>query len=539
MSFVLPKFSSPDKNNSLAQTVHKREQQAKKSQNLKVSDVLKEEELTSLKNSEPITKNPDIIENEFILNFENPADLAEFMAKADRFGVQILDKMSKWGSIRVKAGDLDRFHELIRQDPKPEEFSPNFYVRTPEIPQFGDDSRNPEKVNHLAFEGNTLDWLGLENRLEFRGEGILVAVLDTKVLDHKTFVEGSVEHISMIEGSDSKGSEPYGHGTAIASLINGNSEVAGVVPDAKVLSVEVLNNQGEGDTFTLANGIVEAVNRGADIINMSLGSYGDSFELRRAIDYALDHDVVLVASSGNDGSEGIMYPANYDGVLAVSGVDPLEQHAYFSNHSQNVDIAAPATGIHAAWEEDSFIHFSGTSPAAALVSGAIAGVLSDDPSLTAEEVVNIIVENSNDTGLPGKDPLFGEGIISVGRVQNRDQKGIHDIALSSHYFDPADSEEETVPILISAENRGTESLDTIILDTTIGNQNETLQFTNVEVGETVTGTFYIQKEKILDSEKFQIDSSVSILDQEDSDHENNSKSSILIVKEPVSEEPLN
>ena len=191
------------------------------------------------------------------------------------------------------------------------DFSSNYITRTPDFPDLSPERPEFTSANVLPFGDKALDWLGLNPDSEFRGENILVAVLDTPVFEHRTLKGKIVKQFNLAEQSNSDEDGYSAHGTAVGSLISGQSpDAPGVAPEADILSISVLGNDGIGDTFTLAKGIMEAVDRGADIINMSLGSYGNSPEMRRAIDYALENDVAIVAAAGNDGKNNLTYPAD-------------------------------------------------------------------------------------------------------------------------------------------------------------------------------------------------------------------------------------
>ena len=85
----------------------------------------------------------------------------------------------------------------------------------------------------------------------------------------------------------------------------------GIAPSTEILSVRVLNENGEGDSFTVAKGIVEAVDQGADIINLSLGSMDSSIVMDNAIEYAKLNNVLMVSAVGNEGVQGVSFPARH------------------------------------------------------------------------------------------------------------------------------------------------------------------------------------------------------------------------------------
>ncbi|MDC0504110.1 S8 family serine peptidase, partial [Verrucomicrobiales bacterium] len=94
-----------------------------------------------------------------------------------------------------------------------------------------------------------------------------------------------------------------------------------MAPASDILSIRVLDAEGLGNSYTVASGIVTAVDSGASVINLSVGGYSDSTVLREAVAYAIDSGVAVVAAAGNDGSNAPSYPAAYEGVVGVSAVD--------------------------------------------------------------------------------------------------------------------------------------------------------------------------------------------------------------------------
>ena len=467
------------------------------------------------------------IENEFTVNFDSKDDLNQFLKLANEYGINVIDIIDMWNSVRLRVKNLDQFNNLIAQGPTPNDYSSNYLIRTPDLPELPENSLRIKPSDLQAFGDNALRWLGLENDSQFRGQNIVVAVLDTGVSDHPTFKAGAVEEISLLEGTSGADGEYGGHGTAVASIISGNSSDAeGVAPDAQILSIQVLDADGVGDTFTVAKGILEAVDGGADIINLSLGTYGDSPEMRRAILYAKTNGVAVVAAVGNDGQNGISYPARYDEVIAVTGVDPMGQHVPFANQGQGVDLAAPATGVQAAWIGDNIVNFSGTSASAPFVSGALAGVMAANPDLSAEEALDILIAYSNDSGAPGPDPVIGNGVLDIGRIQNRDKPEIYDVALASHSIFPESNNK--LEVIVSAQNRGTEILQNIRLSSVIDGVEVQTNFKNIGVGETVSERYSVDQDKLLKTGQVEIKSSVSINGRDDSKIINNSRSSVII-----------
>ena len=189
-------------------------------------------------------------------------------------------------------------------------------------------------------------------------------------------------------------------GPQYGSGFNNRREFAkpkGIAPAASILSVRVLNENGEGDSFTVARGIVEAVDRGAQVINMSLGGESSSSVLEQAVRYAHSHGVTVVAAVGNEGREGVAYPARYDGVVGVTSLDANSRVSGL-RIMVKVDVGAPGVGVYSAWSEEETVSFSGTSTASAFVAGVLAAELSKNPGAPVSKRWIFLYEYANESG---------------------------------------------------------------------------------------------------------------------------------------------
>lgn len=389
---------------------------------------------------------------EKLLVAENTASLRDMIAALEGANFSIIEANENLNAIRVRidnSAQNERLQGLIGDSNLLED---NYlvYSPTPQIPEFNGSSGTPFGKSALASMGvpqNNQEW----------GSGVTVAVLDTGVSEHPEFGSNSIESLDLIESSDGD----YTHGTAVASLVAG--ENTGIAPAANVLSIRVLDANGIGDSYTLAEGIVQAVNADADIINMSLGSYGYSAVLENAVAYAQSKGVLLVASTGNDGTSQITYPARFESVIAVAAIDADSQSAGFSNYGEGVDIAAPGVGVVSAWDTDNWSYFSGTSASVPYVTGALAAILSTTPNISPEEAAQLITSYSNDTGSPGYDEHSGSGILNLDRIINRNQEDIYDVAISDFYLDYENATATDIPLSITIQNRGTEIASNITL----------------------------------------------------------------------------
>ena len=178
----------------------------------------------------------------------------------------------------------------------------------------------------------------------------VVALLDTGVDGTHADLAGQlVPGTSILDGSDGT-TDPNGHGTAmagiIAALTDNGQGIAGIgYAGVKVMPITVLDANGEGSDSDIIQGVVWAVQHGADVINMSFSNPGYSAALQAAIDYAWAHNVVVVAATGNDGSSTVTFPAGDRGVIGVSNTDQNDGLNGSSNYGADTFLGAPGTDI--------------------------------------------------------------------------------------------------------------------------------------------------------------------------------------------------
>jgi type VII secretion-associated serine protease mycosin len=273
-----------------------------------------------------------------------------------------------------------------------------------------------------------------------RGSGVTVAVIDSGVNPSVSDLVGSVTTGPDLTGVGTPPSNPnWGmHGTWMASLIAGHghgagSGIIGVAPEAHILSIRVITDrsdpgyqQYEHQTRArgqreLATAIRYAVRHGAQVISMSLGYNAPSAPVRQALQFALGHGVVVVASSGNsggtssDGKRGAPYsfPADYPGVLGVAAVSRSGAPAGFSSDNLSVSVAAPGVQVPAQGRDGQYWLVSGTSPACALTAGVAALIKSAYPSITPAEVREAIISTTTNRPPGGYDEQLGFGTVDA------------------------------------------------------------------------------------------------------------------------------
>ncbi|MFJ5699017.1 S8 family serine peptidase [Arthrobacter sp. NPDC093139] len=262
-----------------------------------------------------------------------------------------------------------------------------------------------------------------------RGSGTRVAIVDSGVaIDHDDISDKVVARANF---SDTKIVNPedydkYGHGTHVAGIVaatHNSIGVAGVCPDCTILDAKVLNSSGVGSSSAIANGINWAVEKGAKVINMSLGQRVSSRTLETAVNNAWKRGVVMVAAAGNAGTQAKIYPGAYSNVIAVAATDNRDVKASFSTYGRWVDIAAPGVNVYSTFPNHPFVLGtqngrstgydigSGTSMAAPIVAG-VAALVWNTPAGTANSTVREKVQSTADN-IDGTGTLWEHGRVNA------------------------------------------------------------------------------------------------------------------------------
>lgn len=201
----------------------------------------------------------------------------------------------------------------------------------------------------------------------------------------------------------------------IAALENGVG-VVGVAPEAKILSIKVLDDSGHSGFSQIADGIRAAIAAKVDIINMSLGApTTPPDDFYTAIKEAYDAGIIMVAAAGNDAG-AVNWPARYDEVIAVSAIDNQGNLANFSSHGDQIDFGAPGVNIYSTYLNNKYAILNGTSQAAPFIAGVCALLLSwnrKNPNLPQIKNMNdMLIALGKFTDVNGRltDGKFGLGI---------------------------------------------------------------------------------------------------------------------------------
>jgi hypothetical protein len=286
------------------------------------------------------------------------------------------------------------------------------------------------------------------------GAGMIVAILDTGIdANHPDLARNIWTNTREVPGNgidddrngfvddrngwdflnqDNSPLDANGHGTHVAGIIgalrNGVG-VTGVAPSVKIMPIQVLDSSGKGSTFDIDRGIRYAVDNGAKIINISIGSNFNNQALIDSIAYARSKGVLIIAGAGNDAANAPTYPAAYsrqfDNVLSVGSHDTAGVQSASTNNvgsSRAVQVDAPGERIYSTYRLGEYRTMSGTSMATPHVAGLAALILSANPGLTPSQVRRIIVDSA-DRPIASSDARGGIDAIAA-----------IDLALSSNFM---------------------------------------------------------------------------------------------------------
>lgn len=206
---------------------------------------------------------------------------------------------------------------------------------------------------------------------ETKGEGVKIMIIDAGVyVNHKDIKHSFRGGLNLIDKSKHI-DDIHQHGTHVAGLIVGKK--TGLSPNSELYVAKSLNNNGLGTMANVMDGITYAINSGVDIISMSLGSKFDlPIQIKNQIKNAYTKGITIVSASGNDGKHYINYPAKYEEVICVGGLNKEMKYAKFSNKGKELDITAPSENVLSTYGENEYAYMTGTSMASAITVGAIA-----------------------------------------------------------------------------------------------------------------------------------------------------------------------
>ncbi len=258
-------------------------------------------------------------------------------------------------------------------------------------------SNAPRIYDQLVLTDIEVSWL---SQIAVGRHKVMVAILDTGIdKNHESLSGLIVDEADFTDSSNP--TDIYGHGTHVAGIIaakNNGTGITGVAPGCPLLNVKVADDMGRCQASALAKGIVWAVNSGANVINISIEIKEPSKELEEAVNYAWDRGVVIIAAGGNYASQSLVYPAYYENCIAVSVIKEVDNLATLSAYGEWVDVAASGCDIYSSLPSNGYGYKTGSSFAAAYVSGIAALLFSTTTDINGDGNLSDEVRAAIETG---------------------------------------------------------------------------------------------------------------------------------------------
>ena len=506
---------------------------------------------------------PEYVPGEIIVKFESRISEEAIADLNRKYGCSVLSisRFGKFKRLRIPKGKIvEEMVDIYRKDPNVEYAEPNYLARAFFVPN--------DPYYPLQWHLDNIDYGGINMEaawdIQAGKTDIIVAVVDTGVA-YEDYVDGVEEYkqapdlanTSFVSGYDfvnldNHPNDDNGHGTHVTGTIAQSTDngigVAGVAFNGSIMPVKVLNRDGIGTYFDVADGICFAADNGASVINLSLGGDDPAIILEDAVAYAYNKGVTIVAASGNGGVEAVKYPAAYDSyVIAVGATRYDEAVTWYSNGGLSLDLTAPGGDLSLDQNNDgygdgvsqqtfdydplcfSYFFYQGTSMAAPHVAG-VAALLIANGITSPDQVRDALHSTAEDKGEIGWDKWYGWGIVDAYAALNYSPIPIHDVAVTDITAPLHALQGDTVTVDITVKNLGDyeETFTVSLTDTTdgveIGTQSVTLSAgasTTLSFNWDITGATI--GNHVLKGEALIVDENL----------ENNSMTTTVAIKEPV------
>ncbi len=347
-----------------------------------------------------------------LVRFEPGTESSEAREALEDVGAELVGAVGRTGFSEVTLPDGDA-QDAAR------ELEDSGVVATVEPDRVRRASVLPNDPAYGDWQANYLQAINLPAAWDLTtgSDNLTLAVLDSGAdLTHPDLAGRLLQGRDVVD-NDLSPFDDQGHGTMVtgvaAAQTNNSAGVAGATWKGTILPVKVLDSTGAATDSDIAAGITWAVDRGADVINLSLGGAGSSVTLQTAVDYATSRNVVVVAAAGNEGDTEPHYPAACAGVVAVGATDSNGNLASFSNYGDWVDIVAPGVALTTTTAGHGYGRASGTSFSTPLVAAAALLLRAADPNAGQATIVDRLRRGARDVGPIGVDIFYGAGLLDV------------------------------------------------------------------------------------------------------------------------------
>ncbi len=266
---------------------------------------------------------------------------------------------------------------------------------------------------------------------KYRGRKVKIGLIDSGI----DFTHPDLEYNTRSVASfiDDTAVDSGFHGTHVAGIFGAGDTgfgVIGVAPEVEIYSAKIFNAEGR-TTFTAEEQAIRwLISKDVDIINMSYGGFippdipeaQEFLKTYHALIKEVDKaGIIMVAAAGNSGNpndvlDRIIYPARFPEVIAVGALCEEQQRADFSSAGPDLDFAMPGVDVYSTYPGERWARFSGTSMATPYLAGCVALIKEWKPKATRQEVMEYLIQWSNDLGIDGTDPEFGWGLVNIGKI---------------------------------------------------------------------------------------------------------------------------
>lgn len=390
-------------------------------------------------NGEPLKRGErKYAEDHILVKFKEKANIKGALESMEQIGIKELKKLEKLEVYVMSIPEGSEPHEICEalellpdiQYAEPDYIAyacskPNDYYFSYQYYILNEGQNYCPPLNRIGKPGADTKVVDAWDR-EKGSENIIIAIVDTGVyLQHEDLKDKIIGGYDFVN-NDSDPSDDHWHGTHVAGIAGASTNngigIAGVCWNAKIMPVKVLDSSGSGYYSWIADGIEWAVNRGAKVINLSLGGSSSSFVLEEAVNYAFEKGVVCVAAAGNDRDERVLYPAAYKNCIAVGATNDRDEDSGWHSKGPEVDVSAPGEYIFSTFNPKyqnlnaNYAWATGTSMATPIVSGLAGLIYSKNPSISVGDLMNLIkytCDDVNSSIFRGVDEFLGYGRVNA------------------------------------------------------------------------------------------------------------------------------